>query len=233
MDKRYDLARMVYSDRSIKRLDKKIKLLGSNSKINTIVFLNFRIISFIIIFFVILYISSFGYVLAPVISILYYYFLEKIIIDSEIKKRQVSIEGEGINFFEILTLAIDAGRNLEGAIRITVDNTKGLLPVEFNEVLREVKYGKSLTEAMMDMQGRIPSDSINNIILSLVESDIYGSSVISNLNSQVDYLREKRKMEVKGEIAKVPIKISIISVLFFVPLVLLIILGPVLLSYVG
>lgn len=233
MDKRYDLARMVYSDRSIKRLDKKIKLLGSNSKINTIVFLNFRIISFIIIFFVILYISSFGYVLAPVISILYYYFLEKIVIDSEIKRRQVSIEGEGINFFEILTLAIDAGRNLEGAIRITVDNTKGLLPVEFNEVLREVKYGKSLTEAMMDMQGRIPSDSINNIILSLVESDIYGSSVISNLNSQVDYLREKRKMEVKGEIAKVPIKISIISVLFFVPLVLLIILGPVLLSYVG
>ncbi len=233
MDKRYDLARMVYSDRSIKRLDKKIKLLGSNSKINTIVFLNFRIISFIIIFFVILYISSFGYVLAPVISILYYYFLEKIVIDSEIKRRQVSIEGEGINFFEILTLAIDAGRNLEGAIRITVDNTKGLLPIEFNEVLREVKYGKSLTEAMMDMQGRIPSDSINNIILSLVESDIYGSSVISNLNSQVDYLREKRKMEVKGEIAKVPIKISIISVLFFVPLVLLIILGPVLLSYVG
>ena len=56
-------------------------------------------------------------------------------------------------------------------------------------------------------------------------------SVIENLYTQVDYLREKRKMEVKGRIAKVPVLISVISVLFFVPLLLIIILGPVILEY--
>lgn len=233
MDKKYEFSRMIYSDDRIKKMDKKVKMLGSNSKVKSIEFLNFRVFSFLILFFVILYTSSFGYIFAPLIGIGYYFLLEYIVIDREIKKRQVSMEGEAITFFEILTLALDAGRNLESAIQVTVDSTNGLLPLEFLGVLREVKYGKSLYEAMMDIQGRIPSDSINNIILSLIESDIYGNSIIENLNSQIDYLREKRKMEVKAIISKVPIKISIVSVLFFIPLILLIILAPVLLSYIS
>ena len=51
--------------------------------------------------------------------------------------------------------------------------------------------------------------------------------------NQVDYLREKRIMEVKSKMSKIPTKISIISVFFFVPLILLIILGPAVLSYLG
>ena len=61
----------------------------------------------------------------------------------------------------------------------------------------------------------------------------YHADIINSLNSQIEYLREKRKMEVKAQISKVPIKISIISVLFFVPLILMIILAPVLLSYIS
>ena len=103
---------------------------------------------------------------------------------------------------------------------------------EFKETLREVTFGKSLVEAVNDMQERIPSESINNIILSLNQANFYGNNVIDNLYQQVDYLREKRKMEVKAKISKLPIKISVISVLFFVPLMLLIIISPILLSYI-
>lgn len=233
MEKRYDFARIIYNEGSIKKLDKKIKLLGANSKLKTISFLNFRLFSFIILFFVILYISDFGYVLAPIISIVYYFGIEKIMIDDKIKERQFDLESEAITFFEILTLSLDAGRNLENAISVTVNSTKGMLAMEFKEVLRDVKLGKSLTEALGDVQERIPSDNINNIILSLVQANVYGSDIINSLNSQIDYLREKRKMEVKAQISKVPIKISIISVLFFVPLILMIILAPVLLSYIS
>ena len=95
-----------------------------------------------------------------------------------------------------------------------------------------ITYGKSLNEAISDMQKRIPSENINNIVLLLNQSNLFGNSVIDNLYEQVDYLREKRKMEVKAKIAKLPVKISIISVFFFVPLMLLIILGPIILSYI-
>ena len=90
-----------------------------------------------------------------------------------------------------------------------------------------------MTEALNDLQASIPSDTINNMILSLTQANLYGSGIIKSLYNQIDYLREKRKLEVKAEISKVPIKISIISVFFFVPLVLLIILAPVLLEYLG
>ena len=103
---------------------------------------------------------------------------------------------------------------------------------EFSNALTEVKYGKSLTESLEYMQRYIPSDSINNIILSIAQSNVYGSGIIETLNNQIDYLREKKKLEVKAEISKVPIKISVISVFFFVPLLLLIILAPVLLTYI-
>jgi len=46
------------------------------------------------------------------------------------------------------------------------------------------------------------------------------------MNNQVDYLREKQIMEVKAQINKIPNKVSIISVIFIIPLILLIILGP-------
>ena len=121
---------------------------------------------------------------------------------------------------------------MSGGLEVTTNNVSGELSREFKETLREVTFGKSLVEAVNDMQERIPSESINNIILSLNQANFYGNNVIDNLYQQVDYLREKRKMEVKAKISKLPIKISVISVLFFVPLMLLIIISPILLSYI-
>ena len=140
---------------------------------------------------------------------------------------------KALSFFEILTLSLETGRNLQEAFSVTIESSNGVIVDEFREVLREVQYGKSLTEAMRDMTRFIPSDTINNIINSLTDANIYGGSIIDSLYTQLDYLREKRKDLVKEEISKVPIKISIISVFFFIPLILLIILGPLLLSYLG
>ena len=43
----------------------------------------------------------------------------------------------------------------------------------------------------------------------------------------------KEILEIKGQINKIPNKISIISVLFILPLILLIILGPYLIKFIG
>ena len=168
-----------------------------------------------------------------IFAILYYYLFEKVFLDNKIKMRTEKLNNEAIYFFEVLTLSLQTGRNLEEAISITINSVDSELSLEFKEALREIKFGKSLTESLIDMQKNIPSDNINNIILTLTQANIYGSSIINTMYNQVDYLREKRKMEVKAAISKVPTKISIISVFFFIPLILLIILGPVLLSYIG
>ena len=93
---------------------------------------------------------------------------------------------------------MQTGRNLAEAIAITINSVDSELSLEFKEALRQTKFGKSLSESLTDMQSKIPSDNINNIILALTQANIYGSSIIDTMYNQVDYLREKRKMEVKA-----------------------------------
>ena len=233
MEKKPELARKIYNQKTINKMDKKIKLLGVYNTVDTIRFLNLRLFTSFIIFFVVLYIINLGYVVAPLVTILYYFLIGKILIDDKIKRRQSKLESEAMHFFEVLTLSLETGRNLEEALNVTINSIDSELSDEFKEALREAKFGKSLTEALSDMQENIPSETINNIILTLTQADMFGSSIIDTMYNQVDYLREKKKLEIKAEISKVPIKISIISVLFFVPLILLIILSPVILSYIG
>lgn len=226
-------SRSIYSKRQIKRINDKINLLGVSSKYSTLSFLNIRLITSIMIFLLILINYKYGYIFSIVITILYYYFFEKVLLDVKINERRRKLDIEAIYFFEVLTLSLQTGRNLAEAIAITINSVDSELSLEFKEALRQTKFGKSLSESLTDMQSKIPSDNINNIILALTQANIYGSSIIDTMYNQVDYLREKRKMEVKAMISKVPTKISIISVFFFIPLILLIILGPALITYIG
>ena len=223
----------IYGKKQIKKIEQKINLLGITSKYNTLTFLNARFITSILLFIIVFNTSKYGYIISIIAVILYYYLFEKTLLDNKIKKRTTKLNIEAIYFFEVLTLSLQTGRNLAEAILVTTSSIDSELSLEFKEALRETKYGKSLTESLIDMQKNIPSDSINNIILTLTQANVYGSSIIDTMYNQVDYLREKRKMEVKALISKVPTKISIVSVFFFIPLILLIILGPVLLSYIG
>ena len=233
MNNKQELARKVYDKKLVEKITKKINLLGINNKLDTISFLNTRIFTSVIVFVLSLYIFNLGYIIAPILTIVYYYLYEKIMLDDKIKDRRENLESEAMNFFEILTLSLETGRNLEEALDVTINSVDGELSLEFKEAIRETKFGKSLKESLIDMQKYIPSESINNIILALTQANMSGSSIIDTMYNQIDYMREKRKLEIKAEISKVPVKISVISVFFFIPLILLIILGPVILSYIG
>lgn len=223
----------IFSKKQVNRIQNKINLLGVNCKYTVNSFLLIRIITSVILFIIVFSNFKYGYIIGIVLTILYYYMFEKVLLDDKIKKRTSKLNNEAIYFFEVLTLSLQTGRNLNEAISITVNGVDNELSKEFRNAIRETRFGKSLTESLTDMQKNIPSDSINNIILALTQANMYGSSIIDTMYNQVDYLRERRKMEVKAIISKVPTKISIISVFFFIPLILLIILGPVLITFIS
>ena len=233
MNEDHYLSQKFYRKKKVDEIEKKIKLLGSNSKLKVYTYLNIQTIGSILFFFWGLLVRHIGFILGPLFAFLYYKMISYLLLDKKIKIRQKKLEEEALVFFEILTLALETGRNLQEALLVTVDSCTGQLVDDFKETLQEVHYGKSLTEALRDMNDTIPSDTIRNIIVSLTDANLYGSSIIDSLYTQLDYLRDKRREEVKEEISKIPVKISIISVFFFIPLILMIILGPVLLSYIG
>ena len=231
--KRNEISKNIYSKYSLNDISNRMKLLGIDDKKEVLKFLNIRLISSIILFFMILYSVDWGYILGPILIILYYIFLPNIVIDRKIKIRKEKLESEAMYFFEILVLSLESGNNLYNAIKVTSDNIDSELSQEFRKMMIDINYGKSFDEAINDMKGRIPSDTISNILLNIRESNMFGNSIIGTLNNQLDYLRESKILETKAYISKIPLKISVISVIFFIPLLLLLILGPVLINYLG
>ena len=223
----------IYPKRTLDRVDKKVKLMGVNSHVKALTILNLRVFISLLLFIIILLVSNMGYILAPVIAILFYYLSEKLLLDYPIKRRARKLEKESLFFFEILLLTLESGRSLGHALNLTTQNIDSEISSEFKETLLQVKLGKSLNEALNDMKMRIPSDTINNAILNMVESNMFGSDIVVSITNQIDYLRQKQLLDVKAEINKLPTKVSILSVLFFVPIMLLIILAPVLIDYLG
>ena len=88
---------------------------------------------------------------------------------------------------EILTLSLESGRNLENSLEITCYNIDNELSSEFRRSLMEIKFGRSLMEALDDLKKRIPSDTINNIILNITQTSVFGNSIIDVMNNQVEF----------------------------------------------
>jgi len=222
----------IYSKKTIKKITDKVKLLGVYNNYDVALLLNLRFVLTILIFVITLIFSKYGYLLAPIFAILFYYLSEKIALDYQIYKRAKKLDKEALFFFEILVLTLEGGRNLKHALTLTVDNVDSEISAEFKKMLAEVKLGKSLNESLEAMKKRIPSDTINNTLLNMIQSNTFGNSIVDSMYNQIDYLRGKQILDVKAEIAKLPTKVSVISVIFFVPIMLLIILAPVIIKFI-
>ena len=223
----------IYRKKSIKKMDDKINLFGISKKFSTEYFMNFRLFTSVLLFIITFLFFNHGALLSPIITVLWYLSVNYFMIDKPLKKREKKLDNEAYYYFEVLTLALESGRNLENAIKMACKYIDSEIYLEFKETLKQVNFGKSLTESLSIMNTRIPSLTINNIILNMEQSNLFGNSIIDTMYNQLDFLKDKQVMEIKSQINKIPNKISIISVIFFIPLILLIILGPLLVSFIS
>ncbi len=226
------IANKIYRKKTIDKINSKIKLLGLNQRLDAVQFLNIRLIVMIVMFILIFIFSKIGYILAPILSLVFYYLMEYLVLDYQAKIRGKSLEKEALFFFEVFVLTLESGRNLRQSLILTTENVDSEISNEFKKTLAEVRLGKSLNEALESMKKRIPSDTINNTILNMIQSNTFGNSMVDSIYNQIEYLRNKQMLDVRAEIAKLPTKVSVISVLFFVPIMLLIILAPVIIQYI-
>lgn len=232
MKTRRSIIDTIYRKQDIEKIDAKMKLLGAELKLSTESFLNIRLFVSALIFIALILFSKNGYFLAPISSFGFYYLFTFLIIDRPLKRRSRKLEHEAFYFFEVLTISLESGRNLETAIEAACTYIKSGISLEFKETLYQIKFGKSLIEALEDMRFRIPSDVINNIILNILQSSSFGNSMLETLYNQLDFLRDKQIMDIKSEISSIPTKISVFSVIFFIPLILLLIIAPLIIEYI-
>ena len=226
------MIRKVYRSKDVDAIEEKLIMLG-DSKMDATTFMNMRLLTSIIVFLITLYVSDLGYVYAPAVTLIYYYLYYYLLIQIPLKNRVKRLDREALYFFEILTLTLESGRNLEKSLEVTISNVNSELSNEFKRVLFEMKFGKSLLEALEDMKKRMPSETINNILLNITQTDVFGNSILETMYNQINFLRDKQILEIKGEINKIPNKVSIVSVIFVLPLILILILVPFLINFLG
>lgn len=223
----------IYREKDLKQISSQIDMLGTKIRMDAASFITLRLLSSFCVCLVILFYSKYAYIFAPAFTLVWYYAYYYLLISKPLKARIQKLDHEALYFFEILTLTLESGKNLENALEVTVNNVDSELSSEFKKTLLEVHFGKSLMEALEDMKKRIPSETVNNIILNITQTNIFGSSMLDTMYNQIDFLRDKQILEIKGQINKIPNRISIISVLFVVPLILILILGPFILNFLG
>ena len=220
----------IYRKKTIKRITKKCKLLGVNNKLNPIKFMNYRVFITVLVFILLLIFNSKGYIYAPILALVTYFGAEYYL-DLKVKKRSEKLNYEAIFFLQVLVLTLESGKNLQGGIALTCRSIDSEISDEFKKTLNEVKLGKSLIESLESMKERIPSEEINTVLLNITQSTIFGNNIIDSLNNQIEYLRDKKLLNIKAKINKMPMKISVISVVFIIPIVLLLVLGPVIVNF--
>lgn len=230
MKNKKSISYRIYSKKNLKMAEEKTTLLGVNNKLDAVDLLNIRLFISVVVFISILYFIDFGYFIAPLVSFLVYQLFFPIVVDTKIEKRRKILEKDSLYFFEILVLSLEAGRNIKNAIEVTTMNIDSELSDEFKKVIKDVNFGKDLDTALEELKYRIPSDTVNNIILNIRQSNMFGNNIIETVYSQIAYIREKRLLETKAFISKIPIKISVVSVVFFIPLLLLLLLGPLIID---
>ena len=220
----------IYRKKTLNRISKKCKLLGVNNKLNPIKFMNYRVFITALIFILLLIFNSKGYIYAPILALATYFGAEYYL-DLKVKKRSEKLNYEAIFFLQVLVLTLESGKNLQGGIALTCRSIDSEISDEFKKTLNEVKLGKSLIESLESMKERIPSEEINTVLLNITQSTIFGNNIIDSLNNQIEYLRDKKLLNIKAKINKMPMKISVISVVFIIPIVLLLVLGPVIVNF--
>lgn len=212
----------MLNSRSYKRISKKMKYAGMI--INPKIFIYMRLVSSLILFIFLLMFSSCGYLVAPIVTIIYYYFIEYVILDMPIYKRKIELENDSLDYFPILLLCLKGSNNVKKAITLTNEQVDNSLSKEFKRVINDVKIGKSLDESLTLMKDRIPSTFIVNIIVNLVEANRMGNSISISIQDQLSYVEDKRKKKIIKYHKMMPLKVALASIVFvFMVLIFLIV----------
>lgn len=134
------------------------------------------------------------------------------------------------DILDLINVSVEAGLGFDAALQKVVDKTEGPLTREFAHTLNEINIGKPRREALRDMADRIQVDDITTFLGSIIQADQLGVSITNVLRIQSQQVRENRRMRAEEAAQKAPIKILIPLVVFIFPTILVVLLGPALIS---
>ncbi|NVJ51648.1 MAG: type II secretion system F family protein [Gammaproteobacteria bacterium] len=156
------------------------------------------------------------------------FFFPELNLNDRRKKREHEIIRMLPVFLDFITMAVQAGMNLNGALMQAVDKgPQGALNIEFQKVLRDIKAGVGKISALRNMAERLDIKEINNLVSALAQAEKSGASVGETLRIQADQRRVERFQKAEKLAMQAPVKLVGPLVLFIFPTTFLILFFPI------
>ncbi len=157
------------------------------------------------------------------------YYLPRYWVNRRLNARKLEIENGFPDALDLMLVCVEAGQSLDQAIVRVSRETKAGYPAlaeEFETVANELKAGKERVTVLRDMAERAGAQDVSSFVTVMIQSASFGTSIADALRVYADEMRDKRVMRAEEKANKLPTKLTLGTMMFTVPPLLLILIGP-------
>ena len=157
------------------------------------------------------------------------YYAPKYWVQRRLQVRQEQIIQGFPDALDLMLVCVEAGQSLDQAInRVAkeIETSYPSLAEEFQIVAYEMKAGKEKSRVLRDMGERVDVQDINSFVTTLIQSATFGTSIAESLRVYAEEMRDKRVMRAEEKANKLPTKLTLGTMMFCVPPLLIILIGP-------
>ncbi len=154
------------------------------------------------------------------------YVLPNVLLYNAGQKREKLMRNSLPDALDLLTVSVEAGLGFDSAVDRVARNTDGPLSSEFARLLQEMNIGVGRSDAMRAMAERTSLDDLKSFCLAMVQADSLGIPIGRVLRIQSSEMRTKRRQRAEEKAQQVPVRMMIPLVLFILPCLFLVIMGP-------
>ncbi|MBF6569782.1 MAG: type II secretion system F family protein [Candidatus Binataceae bacterium] len=161
------------------------------------------------------------------------YVLPGYILARKARKRQNQIARQLSDVLDLLVVCVEAGLGLFEAIKIVGKETerqRQAIGRELSLVSGEINAGASLGQALRGLAERTAVEDIKPLAATLIQSEQLGAQIAPALRASSDALRTRRRLRAEEAAQKTTIKILFPLVLFVLPAMMMVIVGPALIQ---
>lgn len=157
------------------------------------------------------------------------YLLPKLIVENQATTRQGSLLSAFPDALDLLVSCVESGLNLDTSFRRVANEMRTVAPAlakEFVLVNSEITAGIERVVALKHFEERTGLEEVRSLVNMLAQSERYGSSIADSLRIYSSVAREKRMSRAEELAGQVGSKLTIIMIVFFLPVLMIILLTP-------
>jgi tight adherence protein C len=152
-----------------------------------------------------------------------------LVLKHRVEARQRELFESFPDALDLMTVCMEAGLSLEGALSRVADEmaqSNQLLASELQLVVLEMRAGRGRDVALRNLARRNGLEEIESLVATLVQAEQFGVSVAGSLRTHSDLLRNRRQQQAEERAATVGTRLTFPLMACILPTLMIVVTGP-------